>query len=57
MSNFGVTCTVEEGVGNCFDSSSTDSNFVCIDLMDVSVEENVRIASRIVSSEVVSEHP
>ena len=57
MSNFGVTSSIEEGVGNCFNLSSTDSNSVSVDLMDVSVEENFCIASRIVFSEVMSEHP
>ena len=57
MSDFGVTCSIEEGIGKCFNLSSTDSNSVSVDLMDVSVEENFCIASRIVFSEVMSEHP
>jgi hypothetical protein len=57
MSDFGITCSVKEGVGDSFDISSTNSDSVGVDLMNVSVKENFCITPAIVPSKIVSKHP
>ena len=57
MSNFGITCPVEEGLGNSFDVTSGDTNFVGINLVNVSVKEDVSVTTFVIPSKIMSKHP
>ena len=53
MTNFFVTCTVEEGIGYGLYLFTANAYFVSINLMDVSVEEDLSISSAVESRKIV----
>ena len=54
---FSIACSVKEGIGDGFDLASGDPDTLGICGVDISCEENLGVASLIISGEIMGKHP